>query len=302
MLSALPAGNTVLALARHTKPMLRIDAHHHLWRYNREDYDWIDDTLSPLRRDFLPSDLAAALHEAGVSAAVAVQARQTLAETRFLLDAATATPAISGVVGWFPLRDPSLEEVLQPFLVHRKLKGARHVVQAEAEGFLLSDEFNRGVRALTDAGLVYDVLIHAPQLRETLAFVDRHPEQSFVLDHLAKPGIRAGQIRPWANDLGELARRPHVTCKISGMVTEADPEDWSAEQLHPYFEVALEAFGADRLMAGSDWPVLTVGCTYSHWWDVLASWVKPLSLPEQAAILGGTAQRVYSLTLPQGVS
>ena len=279
---------------RHSR--MRIDAHHHLWRYSPEQYGWIGDDLRELRRDFLLDDLREVLRSARVDCTVAVQARQTIAETRSLLELASEEYSpIAGVVGWLPIASEHFESTLHEFLAAPRLKGLRHVVQAEPAGFLDSEAFHRGIAALRGTALVYDILIYARQLPEATRFVDRHPQQSFVLDHIAKPGIRGGEIARWSAHIRELARRPNVCCKLSGMITEADPAHWTPEQLEPYFAVVLDAFGPARLMIGTDWPVLTVGCTYARWWAIVESWIAPLSVSERAGILGETAARVYGL-------
>ncbi len=286
------------------KPLKRIDAHHHLWRYTAEEYDWIDDTMDPLRRDFLPAEFDVEMRSAGVDGAVTVEARQTVEETRWLLDLAEQHTAICGVVGWLPIADPAFPGILDDMLSARQphaarhLKGLRHGVQAEPGGFLDGEAFNRGIRAMLGSGLVFDLLIRGYQLAEGTRFVDRHRRQPFVLDHMGKPSIRDGDLQPWSEALRELARRPNVCCKISGMVTEADWHAWKAEQLQPYFEVALEAFGPDRLMIGSDWPVLSLGSTYGRWWSTVEGWIERLSPSEQRSILGETATEVYALTVP----
>ena len=273
--------------------MYRVDAHHHLWRYNSSEYDWLEGELATLRRDFMPEDLLHATQQAGVSGTVAVQARQTVQETAWLLELAAATPEILGVVGWLPLRDPAFPALLAAYKEQPLLKGLRHVVQAEAPGFLDDEAFNAGVRALQGTGLVYDILIFERQLREATCFIDRHPNQVFVLDHMAKPRIAAGEMHPWAEHMREIAKRENVSCKISGMVTEADPAQWTPAQLRPYFDTVLEAFGPARVMAGSDWPVLCAGCTYLQWWVLLEDFASPYSSDEQSDILGGTAARTY---------
>jgi L-fuconolactonase len=275
--------------------MMRIDAHHHLWRYNEQEYAWITPEMGALRNDFLLQDLRAELSTANVDGTVAVQARQTVDETEWLLQLADDASPILGVVGWLPLASEDLEGHLARCAANPKLKGLRHVVQAEPAGFLGQPTFNRGLHLLHGFGLVYDLLIVAGQIPEATAFLDRHPKQPFVLDHLAKPRIRAGELASWARDLRELARRPHVCCKVSGMVTESDPARWTEQELRPYFEVALEAFGPDRLMIGTDWPVLGLGCSYGRWWATVEAWVATLGQCEQEAILGGTAMRVYDL-------
>ncbi len=274
---------------------MRVDAHHHLWRYTAAEYGWIDDAMAALRRNFLPGELELEARAAGVQATVAVQARQTLEETEWLLELAEASELIRGVVGWAPIAEAGFAAVLERLQARPKLKGLRHVVQAEATGFLDDAAFNRGMAALQGTGLVYDLLITADQMEEATRFVDRHPQQVFVLDHMAKPRIAAGELEPWSRRIGELARREHVSCKLSGMVTEAEWNSWSAESLRPYFEMVLEAFGPERLMAGSDWPVLTVACSYGRWWKVIEEWLAPLTERERLLIEGEVAMKVYGL-------
>jgi L-fuconolactonase len=276
---------------------MRVDAHHHLWRYTPEEYGWIDDAMQTLRRDFLPEDLEREARAAGVRATVAVQARQTVEETAWLLQQAAESELIRGVVGWLPIAADDFPSALERFDAGPLLKGLRHVVQAEPDGFLHSAEFNRGISALRGTGLVYDILIFARQLQEATRFVDRHPQQLFVLDHIAKPEIAAGEMAKWSKDIRELAKRENVVCKLSGMVTEADWTHWSAQSLQPYFDAVLETFGPARLMAGSDWPVLTVACTYKGWWQTIAEWIAPLSATEREEIQAGTAIRTYRLAM-----
>jgi L-fuconolactonase len=259
-----------------------IDAHQHFWRYNATEFDWMDDSMAAIRRDFLPADLAAT----GIDGTVAVQARQSVAETEWLLQLADRHPFIKGVVGWLPLASPRL---MIPS--HPKLKGVRHVAQAEPDGFLDGADFNRGVSRLKHFKLVYDILVFERQLPEATRFVDRHPQQVFVLDHVAKPRIKDNRLEPWATHIRELAKRPNVFCKLSGMVTEADHRNWTETQLRPYFDVVLEAFGPRRLMYGSDWPVCLVACDYARWQRIVAEW----SATERDRILAGTAMEVYRL-------
>ncbi len=274
---------------------MRIDAHHHLWLYTSADYGWIDDSMQVLRRDFLPVDLNEVCAAVQVEATVAVQARQTLEETHWLLKLAEQNPPIRGVVGWADIAADTFSSALEALRADKHLKGLRHVVQGEPDGFLDALAFNRGIETLTATGLVYDILIFARQLEEATRFVDRHPAQSFVLDHIAKPAIAAGEIDNWTKNIRELARRPNVACKLSGMVTEADWHSWSPTSLQPYFDIVLEAFGPSRLMAGSDWPVLNVASSYIQWWQTLDTWLAPLSIDERAQIEGLTASRIYSL-------
>ena len=280
---------------RSVRKARRIDAHHHLWRYTPEEYQWIDASMSALRRDFLLNQLRVVLDTAGVDATIVVQARQTVEETQWLLSLASEDSPIGGVVGWLPVAAPDFALQYQHLLATPSLRGLRHVVQDEPAGFLDGEAFNRGIRKLAGLDLVYDLLIRPHQMEECIRFVDRHPEQPFVLDHLGKPEIRMERMEPWQASFREMARRPHVACKLSGLITEADPHAWTTGQLLPYLDVALQAFGPDRLMIGSDWPVLTLGYTYEQWWRMVEDWTSALSEAEQGQILGETAARVYGL-------
>jgi L-fuconolactonase len=252
--------------------------------------------MEALRHDFLPANLEQAMRTAGVDGSVAVQARQSVAETRWLLELAEECASIRGVVGWVPLADPELEPMLESFAGRAKLKGVRHVVQDEPDDdFILRKDFNEGVAQLLDHGLVYDILIHERHLPQAAEFVKRHPAQVFVLDHLAKPRIRERVLEPWRERLLRLAESENVYCKLSGLVTEADWSAWTLDDLRPYMDVALEAFGAERLMAGSDWPVCLLASGYQRWWDVVAEWLQGVSAVQREMILGGTAKRVYKL-------
>lgn len=274
----------------------RIDAHHHLWRYSREEYGWIDDEMAALRRNFLPEDLRVEMRSASIDGAVTVQARQTMEETRWLLDLADKNQEIYGVVGWAPIADERFPAALEELSTHPMLKGLRHVVQAEPDdNFLLRDDFSRGIGALRGTGLVYDILIYERQLPQAIRFVDQHPEQTFVLDHIAKPRVRDGVLEPWRTQLRELARREHVACKLSGVVTEANWKQWNLESLDPYLDAVVEAFGPERILAGSDWPVCLVACGYAQWFRVLEQYLGGFSQTERDAIFGGNAQRIYRL-------
>src|ERR1051326_8510498 len=273
-----------------------IDAHHHLWRYSEEQYPWMQAGMEGIRRDFLIADLRLVTKEAGISGTVAVQARQTIEETEWLIRLANSNELIRGVGGWLPLTKPEMGEQLDKLPTQAKLKGVRDVLHDEADDFyMLRDDFNRGISLLTKAGLRYDILVFDRHLPQTIRFVDRHPNQVFVLDHIAKPRIRQQLISPWAEQIRDLAQRDNVYCKISGMVTEADWHNWTPNNLRPYFDVVLNAFGPQRLMFGSDWPVLLVACDYTQWSGIVRSWINELSPAEQMAILSGTANTAYSL-------
>lgn len=273
-----------------------IDAHHHLWRYTSEAYGWISPQMEVLRRDFVAHDLDRELRAAGVNGSVVVQARQSVEETRWLLDVAAEDEAIRGVVGWLPLVSAELPAMLREFADRDKLKGVRHVVQDEPDDdFILREDFNRGVAALLDTGLVYDILVHERHLPQATRFVERHPQQMFVLDHLAKPRIRERVLEPWRENLMRLAEHKNVFCKLSGLVTEADWSAWTLDDLRPYMDAALEAFGAERLIAGSDWPVCLLASGYGRWWEALREWAAGIDEGEREQIFGLTAKRIYQL-------
>lgn len=273
-----------------------IDSHHHLWRYMPEEFGWLDEPMAELRRDFLPKDLDVDLASAGVDGTVAVQARQSLEETRWLCGLADGSESIRGVVGWAPIAAPEFAGVLEGVRGLPRLVGLRHVVQGEATGFLDGPAFNAGIALLAGAGLTYDLLILERQLEETVRFVDRHPAQAFVVDHVAKPRIAAGELEPWRSQMRELARRPNVMCKVSGMVTEADWRNWSLEGLRPYLDVCVDSFGPARLMAGSDWPVCLVASSYAGWWAALREYFAGFTEAERDAIFGGNAIAFYELS------
>ncbi len=273
-----------------------IDAHHHLWQYNARDYVWMTDAHDALRRDFLIPELEQVTGPSGVDATVAVQARQTIEETEWLLDLAARHPFIRGVVGWVPLADPAVDAHLERFAANPRLRAVRHVLHDEPDdNYILRPDFNRGVSLLKRCNLAYDILIFARHLPQTMAFVDRHPSQVFIVDHIAKPRIKDRIVSPWRENLRELARRENVFCKLSGMATEADWEHWTKQDLEPYFDAVLSAFGPARLLFGSDWPVVNVAGGYTKWISALHSLIAGLSPAEQAAIRSTTAIAAYKL-------
>lgn len=277
--------------------MLRIDAHQHFWNYAQEQFGWIDSSMGILRRDFLPEHLKPEIDRSGVHGVVAVQARESFEETRWLLDLSQANPFIRAVVGWVPLTDADVEETIGPLLARGPLRGLRHILQGEADdGYMLREDFNRGVSALRGFDLAYDILILERHLPYAIEFVDRHPEQVFVVDHIAKPRIGDGVIAPWRERMRALALRPNVFCKVSGMVTEANWVAWTEAQLKPYFDTVLEAFGPRRLMFGSDWPVCLLATSYSAWYEIVSSWIAQLTESERDDILGSTAARAYRIS------
>lgn len=276
---------------------MRIDSHHHFWNYTAAEYPWISDSMSVLQRDFGPADLLAEIEAMGIDGVISVQARQSLEETQWLLEIAAQHPYIRGVVGWLPLANSDVRQEMERLSHDPLLKSVRHVVQDEVDdAFILGQDFNRGVALLKDFDLVYDILIFAKQLANTIRFVDQHPAQQFVLDHIAKPTIAAGEFDAhWAIHFRELAKRPNVTCKFSALVTEVRDREWTIAALQPYWDVALEAFSPARLMFGSDWPVCLLRSQYSAWVSAVEQLASQLSTSEQSDFWGGTACRAYDL-------
>jgi L-fuconolactonase len=280
--------------------MTRIDAHQHFWRYSPATHGWIDDSMAVLKRDFLPPDLQPLLAARGYDGCLAVQAEQTVDETRWLLGLCAAHPFIKGVVGWVDLRSPDVATVLAQLAQQdhdRRFRGVRHIVQSEPDDrFLLQPEFQRGIAALAPLGLCYDVLIYPKQLPAAIELCPRFPQQRFVLDHIAKPDIKRGVREPWAGQIRTLAGNANVSCKVSGLVTEADWARWRPEDIHPYLDVVFEAFGPERLMIGSDWPVSTLAGDYNRVMAVVEDYLARLPSAAVEAVLGGTAARCYQLT------
>ncbi len=275
-----------------------LDSHHHFWRYDSEAYGWIGPDMARLRRDYLVGDLAEVAGEAGVTGVISVQARESLAETDFLLGLGEESGGlVRGVVGWVPLADPGVGEMVDRWAGRRLFKGVREVMQGRGDAeFFGNAAFHRGLRELTRRGLTYDVLVYADQLPATIRMVDAHPQQRFVLDHVAKPVIRAGAFpEDWARNIRRLAERENVFCKVSGMVTEVRDPEWDAELIRPYFRTVLEAFGPERLMFGSDWPVCLLRVEYAGWVKVARILVEEWAEDERAAFFGMTAKAAYGV-------
>ncbi len=275
---------------------MKIDAHQHFWIYSKEEYGWMNDQMSIIRQDFLPADLEKEQQKIGFDGSVAVQARQSLAENDFLLALAEQNDRVKGVVGWVDLCSELVAEELEQYAQHPKFVGLRHIVQDEAvDEFLLGKDFLRGIHLLSTYGMTYDILTFPKQLPATLKFVPKFPNQKFVLDHISKPFIKDGIIDPWKQQIQELARYDNLWCKLSGILTEADWLSWKATDFSPYLEVVLEAFGTDRLMIGSDWPVCRLAGEYEAAMRLVIDYIHELSEDEQAAILGGNCIDFYGL-------
>ena len=275
---------------------MKIDTHQHFWQYNQQDYGWMLPGMEILKKNHLPDDLGPLLQSIGFDGTVAVQARQILEETEWLLELADHHAIIKGVVGWVDLRSPELRAQLERFGPHPKLCGVRHVVHDELDDqFMLREEFMRGIKLLGDFNLTYDLLLFPKHLPVAHELVEKLPDQPFVLDHIAKPFIKDRQISPWDDDIRRLAAFPNVHCKVSGMVTEADWEAWQPADFRPYLDIILEAFGPKRIMLGSDWPVCTVAGTYAEVMQLGLDYIDQLSETEQAYILGNNAIHLYGL-------
>lgn len=276
-----------------------IDSHQHFWRYNPQRDGWITNEMSLLKRDFLPEDLIPELRASQVQACVAVQADQSEQETLFLLDLARRVPEIKGVVGWVDLCAPELPKRLEFFSRFEKLRGFRHVVQSEPDDqYMLRQDFMAGIASLQPFGFTYDILIYPKQLPAAIDLVAKFPQQRFVIDHMAKPLIRSREIDPWARHMRTIAASSNVYCKLSGMVTEADRRSWRDADFNPYLDVVFDAFGPDRLMFGSDWPVCLLAGTYASVKTLVANYIRDLPAVHQENIMGLNAASFYGLKIP----
>ncbi|MDN3579948.1 amidohydrolase family protein [Mucilaginibacter flavus] len=276
--------------------MLKIDSHQHFWIFDPVRDSWIDDSMPAIKRDFSPVDLLPVLQQHGIDGCVAVQASQTDDETHFLLEHATASPFIKGVVGWVDLKADDLEAKLQAYQQHQKLKGFRHVLQSEPDvQYMLHPSFKKGIGALQKYGYTYDILIFPQHLPYAAQLVAEFPNQKFVVDHLAKPPIKAGEIEAWQKDIEALAKYPNVMCKVSGMLTEADWTNWKPEDFTPYLDVVFNAFGPNRVMFGSDWPVCLLAGGYHATMQIIQQYCTKLTDAQQHLFWGGNAISFYGL-------
>jgi L-fuconolactonase len=274
---------------------MRIDSHQHFWKYNPAEYPWIGQG-TPLQQDWFPEDLEEVATEVGIDGSIAVQARQSLEESRWLLELSDMSPFIKGVVGWVDLQALTVAEELSALWSHKKFVGVRHVVQDEPDSqFMLRPEFLRGLGVLKQFNLAYDLLVFPKQLPAAIQVVKQLPEQRFVLDHIAKPVIRAGVLRPWREDMRELARHENVCCKISGLITEARWQGWTKEDFRPYLDLVFEAFGEERVMFGSDWPVCLLAGTYGQVHELAADYFRQFPPATQEKFFGGNAAAFYRL-------
>lgn len=272
----------------------KIDAHQHFWHYSRTEHAWMTDEMAEIRRDFMPEDLRPLLDQLGFDGSIAVQACQNVEETRWLLELAGRYPFIRGVVGWVDLRSPGMPSQLEQLAGNGKLVGVRHVVQDEPDDeFMLRSDFRAGIARLAEFGLTYDVLIYPRQLPAAIRLVREFSHQRFVLDHIAKPAITEGPREPWEAGLRELAKSPNLYCKLSGMVTEARWKQWTPADFQPYLDAVFEAFGPERLMIGSDWPVCTLSAGYESTMEIVIEYISQFPAEMRDGILGGNCARFY---------
>jgi len=273
-----------------------IDTHQHFWKYNKIQHDWISDDMAVIRRDFLPQDLKVIYEQNGVDGCIAVQAEQSLEENTFLLEMAQQNNFIKGVIGWVDFKDKQLETKLEIYDDASLLKGYRHIVQAESDPkFLMQKPFLQGIKQLEKRGKIYEILVFPHQLPAVLEFVKHFPNQQFIIDHMAKPYIKEGYIDAWALMLRAIGKYENISCKISGMITEADFTSWKIDDLRPYMEVALEAFGTQRILYGSDWPVCLVAGAYSKVLGIAQTFSQQLSKEEKEHFFYKNAKRIYQL-------
>jgi len=274
---------------------MRLDSHQHFWIYDEGEYPWIP-RGTPLHRDWLPQDLAALQEPLGFDGSIAVQARQTVEESRWLLTLADHDPRIKGVVGWVDLRNPKTAEDLAELAKHPRFRGVRHVVQSEPDDrFMIRPDFLRGIGELLAWGLTYDILVFPKQLPAAIELVAKYPKQPFVLDHIAKPLIKDGVMEPWRAQLRQLAQAPNLSCKVSGLITEADQKAWKPEDLRPYLDIVFEAFGPERLMWGSDWPVCLLAGQYERVFDLVDQYASHLTPTQKEGLFGGNCARFYGV-------
>lgn len=273
-----------------------IDAHQHFWRYNQERHAWITDDMAAIRKDFLPKELEQIYRHNDIDGCVAVQVDQTEAENEFFLAFARLYPFIKGIVGWVDLQDEKLKGRLDYYKTEKAIKGFRHIVQGESDpNFLLGQDFCRGIAMLDSYNFTYDILVYHYQLVQVERFVSKFPNQNLIIDHIAKPNIKSGEIDQWSKYMKAIAKHENVYCKLSGMVTEADFNNWTYDQIVPYIDVVLESFGPSRVVYGSDWPVCLVAASYEEQYNVVHKAIERLSPAEKKAILGENAIRFYHL-------
>lgn len=272
-----------------------IDSHVHFWKYSPAEYPWIDSSMEVLRKNYLPQHIEPVFRNNHVDGCIAVQAATDEVETRFLAELASANPIVKGVVGWTDLRAPDAAKILSEFKDYPSIKGIRHIVQSEPDDFLYDEKFRNGLTLLADFGYTYDILIYPRQLRAAIDLVASFPQITFILDHCAKPAIRDREIASWTKEIRELAAHNHVSCKLSGLLTEARWKEWSPSDFYPYFDVLFEAFGPSRLLFGSDWPVMLLSGLYVQWKSMLEKYMENMLPEDRERVFGLNARNIYNL-------
>ncbi len=275
-----------------------IDSHVHFWKYDKQRDAWITNDMKILQQNYLPEHFSLTAKRNEVEGVIAVQAHQSELETHFLVELSKTHPIIKGVVGWIDLRADNLEERLLYFSQYPIIKGWRHIVQAEPNDFLLREDFQRGISCLAKYNYTYDILIYPKQLSAALSFVQKFPDQKLMIDHCAKPEIKNKNIDDWKLKLKEIAKHPNVYCKLSGLFTEASWKEWSPADFYPYLDIVFEAFGTNRLIYGSDWPVILLSGIYVQWKSLIEKYLENFSLEDKEKILGLNANEFYKLGLP----
>lgn len=276
---------------------MQVDTHVHFWKYDQRQDGWIGSDMKILQQDYLPQSLSPTLKRNGIDECIAVQVRQSELETHFLVELAKTNDIIKGVVGWIDLQNENIHERLAYFSQYPIIKGWRHIVQAEPDDFLLQKNFQRGIRALQQYGYTYDVLIYQRQLKAALEFVSKFPDQKFVIDHCAKPDIANKKMDDWRSLIKEIAKHPGVCCKLSGLFTEANWKQWSPAEFYPYLDIVFEAFGTDRLLYGSDWPVILLSGIYVQWKSLLEKYMENFDAEDKEKVFGQNAVKFYGLTV-----
>ncbi|HUQ64660.1 MAG TPA: amidohydrolase family protein [Flavitalea sp.] len=272
-----------------------IDSHVHFWKYSKQELPWIDRNMKILQKDYLPSELALTLKRNDIDGCIAVQAATAEVETRFLAELAKTNPLIKGVVGWTDLRANDAEKKLTELKTYSSIVGLRHIVQTEPDDFLYDEKFRAGISLLRDFEYTYDILIFPRQLTATLDFIRAFPQQTFILDHCGKPEIKNKEMEHWRKGITDLAMFPNVSCKLSGLITEAEWKEWSPGDFYPYLDVVFESFGTERLMFGSDWPVMLLSGIYVQWKSLLERYMEKYLPEEKEAVFGLNALKTYKL-------
>lgn len=272
-----------------------LDSHVHFWKYNKTEYTWIDKNMKLLQKDYLPQELELTLKRNNVDGCICVQALASQLETRFLAELSNSHPFIKGVIGWTDLRSPRVQENLEELKEYSSIVGIRHIVQTEPDDFMYNDDFRRGISLLADRGFAFDILVFPRQLSAAVDLVKMFPGQQFILDHCGKPNIREKEMDKWRTEITDLAMYPNVSCKLSGLFTEAKWKEWSSAEFYPYLDIVFQAFGTDRLLFGSDWPVMLLSGIYVQWKSLLEKYMENHLPEERDAVFGLNARKIYGI-------